>query len=66
MTAKDDAASTIEIQYFDGDVEEIDLDDWFGLDIERIEPPEDWTGPMNDVESDDLGYTETDRKSPQS
>lgn len=24
------------------------------------EPPEDWTGPVDDVEVDDLGYSETD------
>ncbi len=60
VTAIDEEDSTVEIQYFDGDVEEIDLDGWYDLDIEPIEPPEDWTGPMNDVERDDLGYTETD------
>jgi hypothetical protein len=24
-----------------------------------VEPPEDWTGPVDDVETDDLGYSET-------
>ena len=28
--------------------------------LEPIETPEDWTGPMDDIERDDLGYTETD------
>src|SRR3990172_1304153 len=40
--------------------EEMDFDDWRELAIEAIEPPEDWTGPVDDVERDDLGYTETD------
>lgn len=50
---------TVEIQHFDGDLEELDLDAWNELEIEMIEPPEDWTGSMDDIELDDLGYTET-------
>ena len=60
VTAIDDAEGTVEIQHFDGDVEEMDFDDWRMLAIEPIEPPEDWTGPVDDVERDDLGYSETD------
>jgi hypothetical protein len=56
----DEDEATLEVQHFDGDVEELDLDGWYELDIEPIEAPEDWTGPMDDVERDDLGYTETD------
>jgi hypothetical protein len=60
VVAVDETAGTVEIQHFDGDVEELDLDDWYALEIEPIEPPEDWTGPMDDIERDDLPYTETD------
>ena len=60
VTAFDEEEGTVEIQHFDGDVEEMDLDDWRELDLEAIEPPEDWTGPVDDVERDDLGYSETD------
>jgi len=59
VVAVDEEAGTIEIQYFDGDVEELDLELWKEMEIEPIEPPEDWTGPIDDVERDDLGYTET-------
>jgi hypothetical protein len=45
---------------FDGDLEEMDFDEWHQQSIEAIEPPEDWTGPVDDVERDDLGYSETD------
>lgn len=51
---------TIETQTFDGDVDEVDLETWAGLPLAFAEPPEDWTGPVDDVERDDLGYTETD------
>jgi len=60
VTAFDEEEGTVEIQHFDGDIEEMDLDDWRELDLELIEPPEDWTGPVDDVERDDLGYSETD------
>ena len=60
IVAIDERAGTIEVQHFDGDLEELDVDDWHEMDIEPIEPPEDWTGPMDDIERDDLGYTETD------
>ena len=48
----------VEIQHYDGDVEEIELDAWYDLNIEAVEPPDDWVGPYDDVEKDDLGYEE--------
>ncbi len=60
VVGRDDASRSIEIQYFDGDVDEIDAETWATLQIERTEPPEDMTAPMDDIETDDLGYSETD------
>lgn len=60
VVAVDEDEATVEIQHFDGDVEELDLDAWYETDLEPIEAPEDWTGPLDDVVRDDLGYTETD------
>lgn len=60
VVSVDEDEGTVEIQHFDGDVEELDMDTWYEMEIEPIETPEDWTGPMDDVEVDDLGYTETD------
>lgn len=59
VVAVDEEKGFVEIQHFDGDVEEIDLDAWYEMDIEPIETPEDWTGPVDSVEVDDLGYDET-------
>ncbi len=56
----DPNSRTIETQTFDGDLDELDLQTWFGLPLAFAEPPEDWTGPVDDVERDDLGYSETD------
>lgn len=59
----DDDEDTVTVQHFDGDLEEIDADAWFEMELEVAEEPEDWTGPVDDVETDDLGYTETDMSS---
>lgn len=59
VVAVDPAARLVEIQDFDGDIEELDFDAWRDMDIATAEAPEDWTGPYDDIEIDDLGYTET-------
>lgn len=51
---------TIEVQYFDGGIEEFDMATWREMAVEEIEPPEDWSGPFDDLEKDDLGYTDLD------
>jgi hypothetical protein len=60
VTALDEDEGTVEIQHFDGDLEEMDIDEWNATAVEPIAPPEDWTGPVDDIERDDLGYSETD------
>ncbi|MCC7463642.1 MAG: hypothetical protein IT480_14410 [Gammaproteobacteria bacterium] len=47
----DEDAELVEIEYLDGDIEEMDLDTWQELDLETIATPEGWSG--NDVEDDD-------------
>jgi hypothetical protein len=54
VVALDEDEGTIEIQYFDGAVEEIDIDSWYEEPHIAIEPPEDWSGSM-DVEREDYG-----------
>jgi hypothetical protein len=53
VVAFDDDDGTIEIQYFDGTVEEMDVEDWAAQwedgALESAEPPEDWSGSV-DVE----------------
>ena len=53
-------SGAIEIQYFDGDLEEIDADAWDEMDLEIAEPPEDETGPLDDASTDDGRYSETE------
>ena len=42
----------LQIQYEDGETEEIDLDTWSELDLEHTEEPEGWSG--SDDDDDDL------------
>ena len=51
-----EAQCTVNIQYFDGNIEELEMEEWEEMDLEEIEPPEDWTGPLDDLEVDDRGY----------
>lgn len=60
VVAVDEEHGIVEVQHFDGDIEEIDTDGWAELDLEAASEPEDWTGPVDDVETDDIGYSETD------
>ncbi len=47
----DEDSELIEIEYLDGDIEEIDLDTWQELDLDKIDQPEGWSG--DDDEDDD-------------
>jgi hypothetical protein len=59
VVAIDNNEALIELQHFDGDLEEVELNVWRNLDIAIAAAPEDWTGPVDDIERDDLDYTET-------
>lgn len=54
VVALDEAEGTLEIQYFDGAVEEIDMDTWYEESFAAVEPPEDWSGSM-DIQPEDYG-----------
>lgn len=50
----------IEVQYLNGDIGEYDNETWYNSTFDYIEPPEDWSAPYDDLELDDLGYTDPD------
>jgi hypothetical protein len=58
VVALDEEAGTIEIQEFDGGLDELDLDEWRALAVDTAAQPEDWGGPLDDVEPDEFGYTD--------
>lgn len=49
----DEDSELIELQYEDGDVEEIDYETWQELDLDLTEEPEGWSGSDDDDEDDD-------------
>ena len=55
----DENEGFIEIQYFDGELDALEFDGWSVMGYAEIAPPEDWSGPYDDMEKDDLGYTDT-------
>jgi hypothetical protein len=55
----DEDAELIEIQYADGDIEEIDYDTWTEMDLEKAEQPEGWSGSD---EEDDEDWDEEDEE----
>lgn len=47
VVAVDEADETIELQFFDGTIDEVDRETWSRLLIERVAPPEDWSGSLD-------------------
>lgn len=59
----DEDEELVEIEYLDGDIEEMDLDSWHEMDLEKIEEPEGWGGDdedEDDEEEDDEDDDEDD------
>ena len=50
----------IEIEYLDGDIEEIDLETWHEMDLERIEEPEGWSESDDEDAEEDEDEDEED------
>jgi hypothetical protein len=49
----DEDAELVEIEYLNGDVEELGLDIWHELDLERIEEPEGWADAQDEGDEDE-------------
>ena len=48
----DEDAELVELQYEDGDVEEIDYETWQELDLDLTQEPEGWSGSEDEDEDD--------------
>jgi hypothetical protein len=64
VVAIEESGDSIEVQYYNGDIGEYDRDSWYNSTFDYIEDPEDWSAPFDDIETDDLGYTDTDDHRP--
>lgn len=58
VVAHDEDTGLIEVQFFDGAVDEIDAEMWQDLKVKASAEPEDVRGAFDDLEPDDLGDTE--------
>jgi hypothetical protein len=56
----DEDSELLEIEYLDGDIEEIDLETWHEMDLERIAEPEGWSESDDEDESEDEDWDDED------
>ena len=68
VVAIDDGDETIEVQYFDGSITEMDFDSWneqwARRRLETADAPEDWSGSV-DIGSEDLDRQPEDNARPE-
>lgn len=60
VVAVDEANTTVEIQFFDGTVSEVDLEHWPELLITEANAPEDWSGSVDMDPEDFIGENNGD------
>ncbi len=53
VVAIDDDDRTVEIQQFDGTIDEVDIDNWSDLMLTEVSAPEDWSGSV-DMDPEDF------------
>lgn len=63
IVAEDKLDQSIEIQYFSGEIEELDMDTWFEMRVVSIAAPKDWSGPY-EIEKDTFFELEEEVKEP--
>ncbi|MFM7396775.1 MAG: DUF6763 family protein [Gammaproteobacteria bacterium] len=56
----DEDAEMVEIEYLDGEIEELDLEEWREFDLELIEEPEGWSEDDDADEDEDDDWEEED------
>ena len=55
MVAVDEDDGTVELQQFDGTLDEIDMESWPDLLLVEASPPEDWSGSVDMDPEDYVG-----------
>jgi hypothetical protein len=58
IVAIDEKEGAVEVQFYDGEIAEYDTETWEMLNIVPISPPEDWSAPFDDMEKDDLSFSD--------
>ena len=52
VVAIDEQDGTVEIQYFDGTISDVDIENWGNMLLLEVSAPEDWSGSV-DMDPDD-------------
>ena len=55
VVAVDEDGGTVELQQFDGTIDEVDLENWPDLLLVEVSAPEDWSGSVDMDPEDFLG-----------
>ena len=55
VVAVDEDARTVELQQFDGTIDEVDMENWPDLLLVEVSAPEDWSGSVDMDPEDFLG-----------
>ena len=59
----DEDAELVEVEYEDGEIEELDMDTWAEFNLEKVDQPEGWVGDDigdDDEDDDDDDWDEDD------
>jgi len=56
----DEDSELVEIEYLDGEVEEIDLETWHEMDLDQIDEPEGWAESEEDEDDEEEDEDEED------
>ena len=54
----DEDSELVEIEYLDGDIEELDVEAWHEMDLERIDEPEGWSDDDEEESDEDEEWDE--------
>lgn len=60
VVAVDEAAATVEIQQFDGTIDEVDIERWPELLLQEVSGPDDWSGSVDMDPEDYVGKNDPD------
>jgi hypothetical protein len=63
VVAVDEEDGTIEIQFFDGTISELEIENWPQLLLLEVSAPEDWSGSMDMDPEDYIGKGENEMPS---
>ena len=56
VVALDEQAETVEIQQFDGTIDELEFENWTELLLVEVSAPEDWSGSVDMDPEDFVGH----------